>query len=158
MGTSTLQALSSVPADLMIIIGCFVLFAAIALRLGTNMVCSFGLAWLLTPSVVALMPSAFLVGGASFLTSAPAVVFFAVLLVLFFVMYQILSIGFEYNAPLPALACAAGTSIIILVVWQQTAALQPFWDFGSSVDALFVPKYYFWLILGALGALVFSRI
>lgn len=159
MGTSSLAVLSSVPQDWMIIVGCFVLFTAIALRLGTNVVCAFGLAWLVTPSLVAMLPNALLLSGfAQTIAGASVPLFFSTLIFLFFVFYQLLSYSFEYNAPLTALASALGASILILVVWAQTPALSSVWDFGSSVDTLFAASYHLWWVFGALGSMVFSRV
>jgi hypothetical protein len=91
-------------------------------------------------------------------TMAQLAVFGLLAACMYLVLRRILGFSMESGGlPIPAAMSAASALILLLVAWYVLPGTAEVWDFGDRIDALFVPAFLFWWMLGAFVLLIFTR-
>jgi hypothetical protein len=86
-----------------------------------------------------------------------AILFLAVFVVLFLLVYRITASFSEGGGVLEALLAGLSSTAILALVWIQVPALQSLWHFGPQIQNIFGETYRFWWLLVAYAALAFAR-
>ncbi len=147
--------------DWIIIIVCALLIAFDALRSGAARASALSLALPVTVFVFGLISHTYYIG-AIFQKFSSAMlqagVFLAVALVMFFIVYRIISL-FVSSAPrlLFSILSAVSATMVMVVVWIQVTPLSSVWQFSPSTIALFGSDFALLWLLCAYLILAFIR-
>lgn len=115
------------------------------------------------PTVLAIttvLPDAFFAGKLiSGITSpwAATAVFLVILAIMFVLVRHMMGESFASSGPLFALIAGCAVTVVTLIVWLNTDALNTLWDFSPQIETIFDGMWTFWWLTGAYAALAFAR-
>ena len=155
---SVSSTVSAVPVDWIVIGAFFIIVSADALRAGSVRACALALSFPLTFLLFQILPQTFLLSPTLASFSSPlaqAVVFLILEAILFVCLHKMLASFDVYTSFHSAVVSGFAATVVVLVVWTQTPALQSLWHFTPQLQSIFGASYRFYWLIAAYLLLAF---
>ena len=155
MHLPALFSTAHISIDLIILAVCVILFTIDAMRSGAAHATVLAVAFPVAMLFSNLLPQTYLIGGMlSKLSVAilPTIIAVATLVVAFILINRMMSLLGSYSAGLfYSFLTGLSATIVSVVMWLQTPALQSLWHFGGQIQAIFGSVFALaWLIVAFL--------
>jgi len=146
---------SHVPVEWIVIGAFFLLIVADALRAGSVRAASLALSFPITGMLMQMIAQTALLSTVvgQLKNNIEQVILFAIIeAVIFVCVHQMLYSFDPYTSLVSSIVCGLAASVVVLVVWVETPALNAIWQFDPNIQAIFGHSFgFFWLIASYLA-------